>query len=459
MTRHPSPLGRIRGNIGAIQWPPISTGNAAVLAAFVRQLEDTQWASAEEIARRQGEQLVVLAQHCAKHSKQFRARLARAKLKPDDLAGADGLARLPVLTRRQLQTAPGELYCAEVPADHLPTHENRTSGATGEPVAVRRTAVTQLIWLAMAMRDHLWHRRDFGGRMASIRATIVKEERHPDWGPPANLLFRTGTALAIPGRTDLGLIADSLRQFRPDNILIYPSVLDALTQHYRDRDVTLSNLHHIRTVGETLSLHIRRDATAHFGAKVEDSYTSEELGYIALECPESGLYHVMSESVIVEVVDDRGQACAEGEIGRVAVTDLHNFATPLIRYDIGDYAEIGGACACGRGLPTLKRILGRERNLIQMPDGRRFWPRTGDWGFHEIAPVSQYQLIQIERERIEVRVVAERPLTAAQEADLSVLIQRALHHPFALQFAYFDERLPVGANGKFEEFVCRIETA
>ena len=44
-----------------------------------------------------------------------------------------------------------------------------------------------------------------------------------------------------------------------------------------------------------------------------------------------------------------------GEIGRLVVTRLHHFATPLLRYDIGDYAEVGDACPCGRGLPVLRR--------------------------------------------------------------------------------------------------------
>jgi phenylacetate-CoA ligase len=53
------------------------------------------------------------------------------------------------------------------------------------------------------------------------------------------------------------------------------------------------------------------------------------------------------------------------------VTPLHNFAMPLIRYAIGDYAEAGPPCACGRGLPVLARILGRARNLLTLPHGER----------------------------------------------------------------------------------------
>ncbi|HUJ02435.1 MAG TPA: hypothetical protein VLW75_02275, partial [Rhizomicrobium sp.] len=126
-----------------------------------------------------------------------------------------------------------------------------------------------------------------------------------------------------------------------------------------------------------------------------------------------------------------------------------------IRYDIGDWAEAGGTCACGRGLPALSRIFGRERNLILMPDGTRHWPLVGFDRFREIAPVRQYQFIQNDRQNIEVRLVTERPLDAREEEALSAHMQKALGHPFALRFIYFEGAIPAGANGKFEEFICR----
>ena len=44
---------------------------------------------------------------------------------------------------------------------------------------------------------------------------------------------------------------------------------------------------------------------------------------------------------------------------------------PLLRYEIGDYAEVGPTCDCGRTLPVLTRILGRDRNRLVMPNGER----------------------------------------------------------------------------------------
>ncbi len=450
-------LTRMRSGVSGLEWPPIVTGPGAVLAAFVHQLEATQWMSAATLGERQREQLGRLARHAFRHSKHFRDRLRRAGLKPDDLAAPGGLARLPALTRREIQTAGEAFYCAEVPPDHLPLAETRTSGATGEPVVTRRTEATHLIWLAMSMRDHLWHRRDFSGRMAACRADIKRPARLADWGAPASLLYRTGPTLGLPNTMDARALAEALAAFRPNILLIYPGSLAALTDHCRAAGTRLRDLRHIRTVGETLAPRVRDDAENFFGASIEDAYSSQELGYIALQCPTSGLYHAMAESHIVEVVDERGQACREGEIGRVVVTDLDNFATPLVRYDIGDFAEVGGPCPCGRGLdPTLRRIVGRKRNLILMPDGSRHWPHVGYKRFRDVAPISQYQFIQVARETIEVRLVSERPIAAEEEEALRAIMRASLGFAFELPFTYWQGRLPLDANGKFEEFVCRI---
>ena len=55
----------------------------------------------------------------------------------------------------------------------------------------------------------------------------------------------------------------------------------------------------------------------------------------------------------------------------MVITDLHNFAMPLIRYEIGDYAEAGDLCPCGRGLPVITRIVGRVHNMLTLPSGEQ----------------------------------------------------------------------------------------
>jgi phenylacetate-CoA ligase len=73
--------------------------------------------------------------------------------------------------------------------------------------------------------------------------------------------------------------------------------------------------------------------------------------------------------LVVEVVDEDGNACDVGVPGRVLVTSLHNSAMPLIRYDIGDVAELGEPCDTGLSWPVLNKVNGRLRDSIVLPNG------------------------------------------------------------------------------------------
>ena len=114
-----------------------------------------------------------------------------------------------------------------------------------------------------------------------------------------------------------------------------------------------------------------------WGVPLSDMYSGREVGYLALQCPQHDHYHVMSEGNFLEVLGDDGRPCQPGETGRVVVTTLHNYVMPLIRYEIGDFAEVGEPCPCGRGLPVLTRILGRQQNMLTLPTGESRWTQIG----------------------------------------------------------------------------------
>jgi phenylacetate-coenzyme A ligase PaaK-like adenylate-forming protein len=97
---------------------------------------------------------------------------------------------------------------------------------------------------------------------------------------------------------------------------------------------------------------------------IADIYSEQEVGYIALQFPDYPYYHVQPENILVEVLDDNGNVCSSGDIGRVVITTLHNFTTPLIRYEIMDYAKVGEPCSCGRGLPVLLQYKLSEESVI-----------------------------------------------------------------------------------------------
>lgn len=440
-------------SLAGIVWPPVMSGMAARVGALLALLERSQWFSPLQIAEGQGRQFAALASHHAKHSPAFARRLAEAGLSAMDIAQPDGLARLPILTRRAIQTTP-DLFAATLPEGHGPTQDVTTSGSTGEPLTIRRTAVTALDWMAMTMRDHRWRRRDLTQPFATLRAHS-REQRLPHWSPPASLLGPTGPMLILPIELAIADQVTRLAAFGTRSLLAYPSNLAAIIAHV-DRTGTALPVPDVRTLGEGVSDALRADVAHVLGGRLTDCYSSNEFGYLALECPDGLGYHLMAETHIVELLDDDGRPVAPGEEGEVVVTDLRNFATPLIRYAPGDRAVAAGTCPCGRGLPSIGRILGRRRDLLVHPDGRRNWPTVGQGDFPALADVLEYQFIQHAPDHIEMRLVTGSPFTADRKAALQARICAALEWNHRLEFTLYADRVPRGRTGKRDEFISHV---
>ena len=330
------------------------------------------------------------------------------------------------------------------------------------PVSVIGTTFDATVSKAVILRHFLWHPYDFSGKFVTIRRTHGQMYEYPHglsmsrWGDTATFPFETGPSAVLSIAASISEQAEWLGRQDPDYLMTFPSNLRFLAIHCRERSLRFHRLDHLMTFGEVLSPDTRDECRRAWGLRVIDVYSAQEVGIIALQCPAGEGYHVQSETIVVEVVNASGEPCRAGETGRVLVTPLNNYAMPLFRYEIGDFAEVGGPCACGRGLPLLTRILGRERNaLLVSPAGERYWPAFGTKKLGELAPIVQHQFVQKSLDRLEARLVTERPLTRAEERSLRVYILPNLPHPFSLDFVYLDE-IPRNASGKFEDFVCEV---
>jgi len=452
--------------VPGVAWPGIPGPFVSQLLAMQSQFRDSQWLAPDELLRRQTRQLGKLLAHAYDTAPFYRRRLDAAELPPSRIQGAEQWARIPLLTRGDIQSAHAELLSTGVPDEHGPHSTLFTSGSTGKPVMIVATGVTQLFWNACTLRDHLWHRRLEGASLAAIRSVTGDGAKPPDgtafedWGPAIRGIVQTGPAFTLSIHSTTNQQAQWLQRCSPDYLLSYPSNILALIQHSRRNSWRPTQLKEVRTFGELLEPHVRDAVRAEWGVKIVDMYSSQEVGYIALQCPDSENYHVQSESILLEVLDEHDRACEPGAIGRIVVTPLHNFAMPLLRYEIGDYAEVGGRCPCGRGLPMLKRIVGRQRNMVVLPNGDRRWPavelaETKD--LQEFPPIQQFQLVQRTLTRMEMSLVTPRPLQHEEESRLRGWIETAVGHRFDVAFLYVDE-IPRSPSGKFEEFRCEVNS-
>ncbi|MBU1980290.1 MAG: phenylacetate--CoA ligase family protein [Gammaproteobacteria bacterium] len=443
-----------RSSVSGIVWPALPDPGAASMLAMQYQLEQSQWWTADQLRAQQFRQLHALLTHAWKSIPFYQERLKAAGFDPRTAVTPETFSRLPLLHRHEVQTAGEALLCRQLPQEHGQKYEGKTSGSTGQPLRYSGTQYSLFIGQALTLRDHLLHRRDFQGKLAVIR-THAGSTTITNWGSPVSLLFDTGPAATLDIGASINTQVAWLQEQEPDYLLSYPSNILSLANHCLEHGIKLHRLREVRTLGEAHNPALRAVCRKAWGVPVVDVYSANEIGYIALQCPEHEHYHVQSESVLVEILKEDGTSCQQGEIGKMVVTSLQNYAMPLIRYDIGDLAIAGEPCSCGRGLPVIKCILGRQRNLITLPDGSQHYPITGYLSWMEFLPIRQMQIVQKSLQEVEIKLVTERPLTPEEQEKLNRVLHDSLGYPFHLNYTYH-QNIPRGAGGKFEDIISEV---
>jgi phenylacetate-CoA ligase len=197
-----------------------------------------------------------------------------------------------------------------------------------------------------------------------------------------------------------------LNGYRPDVIVAYTNPLYAFAQALDERGFKPYSPRSIIVGAEKLHGFQRALIEKVFGAPVFETYGSREFMLIGGECDRHEGLHLTQENLLIEVVDDDGRPTPDGEEGNIAVTDLRNYGMPFIRYLIGDRAVAGWrACSCGRGLPLLRRVVGRRLDILKTPDGRlipgEFFPHL----LKDFPPIRQFQVVQERPDEVQLRVV------------------------------------------------------
>ncbi|MFN4144105.1 phenylacetate--CoA ligase family protein [Aestuariivirga sp.] len=320
-----------------------------------------------------------------------------------------------------------------------------TGGSTG-PAARRDT--TSLEALARLLASYRMYRNwtfDQSRPFFVFRKLAGENEpRRDKWGFPwngeSNLGDRTWIDIATPAAEQLQAMSGQ----GPVYVNTLPSNILRLSVAALRSDVRIS-IPFIVSVGEYLAPEVRAAAQEAFGSTIIDSFASAEGGVIAVQCPEAGLYHIQSEQVLAEIISLHGKPCAPGEAGEVIVTPLYGYATPLIRYRSGDFAEAGPACPCGRVLPTISRLLGRREHMFAFPDGTRRLPELDRVRITQTLGHDQWVLVQRSKTGAEFRHTGV--LTAAARQAVTGSLESTLVHGFQLRCAQVDA-LPLTSGGK-----------
>lgn len=433
----------------------------AQLVGLYRQLAESQWWPAAKMRQWQMTQVARLVAHARQHVPFYTETLGR--LSPT--AGAEGgideptWSSFPILTKQEVRAEAERLKSRALPPG-LSLYSEWTTGSTGVPVEMVKTSFYDLLFRAIRMRLLRWHGYDPAGKMCDIRRPYWKTGaavyRLPHWEFPMGTLFRTGEQVTMDIFSEIEAQVRYLETEAPDYLLTYPSNLRLLLRAFRRAGKRLPTLRLVRTITERLDPDLRRECQETLGVPLVDTYGSTEGGFLAIQCPEHAHYHVQSELNLVEVLREDGAPCQPGETGRVVITPLHALGMPLLRYELGDYAEVGEPCPCGRGLPVLRQIYGRKKETLTLPSGERRYSILPSKLFDDFRAVVQYQVVQKGLTELEVRIVAERPLEKAETDQIVSGLTAQVGPGFEIRLV-FVESIPRLPGGKYMDFFSEVE--
>jgi phenylacetate-CoA ligase len=422
---------------------------------LLAELERSQWLSRDAMLDYQTRRLNELLQTALAHSPWHAARLRLAGLEQAVMAGSvtpADLARLPTMNKRDARDNVEQLVWREVPGG---VFKYTTGGSSGEPLIFYFGRVRQAADAAGRLRARRWWGVEPGDREVYL------------WGAPVEL-NKTDRIKTLRDRLVNQLLLNAfemslarmddylqaIQLWNPKAIYGYASSLALLATHAEARGIKpkLPALRVVSSTGEPLFPHQRELIERVFGVPVSVEYGARDAGLIALESPD-GVLLQMSETHLIEVLDDAGNPVEEGE---AVITSLVSEAQPFIRYRTGDVVRrTGRTDPGGRGLDVLDAVVGRQTDFIVAADGRIMHALAVIYVLRAIPGVAQFKLIQHAVDQIEVQVVPDARWNDAAREAVHEGLRARLGPPLTIDLKLLDAIAPE-ASGKHRYVISHV---
>lgn len=387
----------------------------------------------------QRQQLIKLLEH-AKYTVPFYKELDAQKIED-----------LPIVTKGeykgQFNSFQSEFYLCK------PLHYMSTSGSTGTPFTVnqdmnkRKRTLADIIYFNNICGQKLGDRYIFF-RVWTDKNRKSKWERFQQNLIPIDILHLDDV--------NLEKIRQLLKREKSINsALAYASTYEHLVNYlvtHNDKP----DMFHIKLLvsgSEVLDMQVKRRIKDTIGCNIVDRYSNQENGIIAQTADFSDEFIVNTASYYVELLKlDSDENVKPGEIGRIVVTDLYNFAMPIIRYDTGDLAI---KCGTGYGwVSKFKAVQGRMVDTIYDTKGNKLTAHTWSVYMWKFDKLKQYQFIQNDAKKYVLKVSGAEGIYSKEEFDETLRNILGADAEIDIQFV---NTIPVLASGKFKKTVCNYE--
>ena len=387
----------------------------------------------------------------------YRSLLDDLRLAPGDLKTADELAKLPVVTGRDLAEQPLEFLSNKYSVDE--TLELSTTGTTGQFKRIfcdsaalfqaraaglrKRHALFQILGQSGTYRELSVARE--GGTFPVIRGFY----RDRSWTPQRFDLSRASISPADSFARNIEVIND----FQPDVLVGFGAYIGAIFRYAAANNLEIFRPKAIHYGGDTLRPPERRLIEEDFGIPVVSSFQACEALNIAFQCEQRRGLHLSLDQVAVRVVDGEGQDVEPGVAGSLLISNLTNRATVLLNYQLGDRVTLAKEpCRCGRTLPMIETLDGRSEDLILRPGGELAHESVILSQLYDAPGLLLLQLEQLAMQEFVLRVVSRRDVEWSETENYLDRILRSVlgdGDTLSLTIERVDD-IPLEPSGKFQ---------
>ncbi len=371
---------------------------------YYKELCRQQHLSSEEIEKLSWAKTLKLIHYAYHHVPFYHTRFATLGITPEEIRSPEDFEKFPLLTRQDLMK-----YFNALKSDEFTMRDvniSTTGGSSGVPAKVcHQRSVPRA---AMG-----WRLLDWWGISPASSTAEVYRNIAGNWS--TRLIH---WALSFPGRQvlmdatrftekDIHNFINDFRKMHPMLLHGYVGAVDAVAEYILANDVKIPPPKAIWLTSAPITVVQQQRIEKAFGSPVYDQYGCCEIYWLAAECPKREGLHMFYDCRRFEFVDSSGKNVSNGDYGDIVITDLENFAFPLIRYANGDRGRrLNNKCSCGCNLPLMDKVKGRVSETFQLPSGARI---NGEFltTLFDNTPdaIKQFQVHQLKDASIVIRVV------------------------------------------------------
>ena len=370
---------------------------------------------------------------------------------------------LPVLTKKDLQKPLKERLSKGYSEKSV--FINKTSGSSGDPFVFAKDKEAHAITWASIIHRFGWYAIDFNSsyqaRFYGIPLDFIgyRKERLKDF-----LSKRYRFPIFDLSDKVLDGVFNHFKNKKFDYINGYTSSIVLFGKYLQARNIILTDICPTLKVCMVTSEMLFEDdkilLEKHLGIPIVNEYGASELDLIAFQYRSVGTkdeWQVNSETLFVEILDEKNQPVPYGIEGKIVITSLYNKAHPFIRYEIGDVGILDEKSTLKK--PILKKLIGRTSDIAILPSGKKSPGLTFYYVTKSIIEdngnVKEFIIRQTKLDTFEIDYVSSIALTSKQILEIEKAIANYLEP--GLHFTYNrKEVLERTKRGKLKQFQSNL---